>query len=606
MTESDSEFGKDAPIIGTDGGGIDLVAHAPGAVVDDVGATPGVAVDDNGSVVLAVGTSIALESDASSGILTSTGADATHRGTQDAILLHAHGTHILGAVAGAVGSDSSDRVTGVVLCSGVCGALNGGGCCGRVRPRPTLDMGRRLRRSNRRRSNRCSRSKPDGNGPTWRHGPPGGPSTHESCQAGPTFTSSHHATTPPIGSDLRLVGCFGVGESSLGARDPRGCAVLGARVANGGVREKGGDILARADDKGDGVGRSAGELNTRSYPHTRPYPSRVRRPRHRRARPRGRSYIRDDCLNARAVSDDLVGPGVLGAGSRDTSIIGSSGNDARPNGGALGTRDIDIQVAMGGIPVRGGIDLGAGGLGAGGNGDLCTGGLPSQSLLGELDSGRTSPDSSPPRGTTVKWKRQRLDWGFEEDDLGHNLVECGRNTIGVGGPSLVRRSRFDTDDIVGRSSSGSDPSLGNGEGGSNAGLCPCASSQHSSRGRDTGEGLGTIDSKLLAKGGGGGGILNYGLGNNNGGGLSPGRLGNNGDTGALGSNCTGLGTDGPGDGRARGSMGEPRVRATAAPKGRAQSVQGRRAQDVGVLGYLPAPAPLLSDDSCSNHWDRPG
>jgi hypothetical protein len=145
MTESDSEFGKDAPIIGTDGGGIDLVAHAPGAVVDDVGATPGVAVDDNGSVVLAVGTSIALESDASSGILTSTGADATHRGTQDAILLHAHGsatsgndgivlladggfgwpikgalgTHILGAVAGAVGSDSSDRVTGVVLCSGV-------------------------------------------------------------------------------------------------------------------------------------------------------------------------------------------------------------------------------------------------------------------------------------------------------------------------------------------------------------------------------------------------------------------------------------------------------------------------------------------------------
>jgi hypothetical protein len=296
MTESDSEFGKDAPIIGTDGGGIDLVAHAPGAVVDDVGATPGVAVDDNGSVVLAVGTSIALESDASSGILTSTGADATHRGTQDAILLHAHGsatsgndgivlladggfgwpikgalgTHILGAVAGAVGSDSSDRVTGVVLCSGVCGALNGGGCCGRVRPRSTLDIGRRLRRSNRRRSNRCSRSKPDGNGPTWRHGPPGGPSTHESCQAGPTFTSSHHATTPPIGSDLRLVGCFGVGESSLGARDPRGCAVLGARVANGGVREKGGDILARADDKGDGVGRSAGELNTRSYPHTRP------------------------------------------------------------------------------------------------------------------------------------------------------------------------------------------------------------------------------------------------------------------------------------------------------------------------------------------------
>jgi hypothetical protein len=57
MTESDSEFGKDAPIIGTDGGGIDLVAHAPGAVVDDVGATPGVAVDDNGSVVLAAASS---------------------------------------------------------------------------------------------------------------------------------------------------------------------------------------------------------------------------------------------------------------------------------------------------------------------------------------------------------------------------------------------------------------------------------------------------------------------------------------------------------------------------------------------------------------------
>jgi hypothetical protein len=44
-------------------------------------------------------------------------------------------------------------------------------------------------------------------------------------------------------------------------------------------------------------------------------------------------------------------------------------------------------------------------------------------------------------------------------------------------------------------------------------------------GCDTGEGLSTIDDKLLAKDNGGGGILNYGHGNNNGGGFDPRRLG---------------------------------------------------------------------------------
>jgi hypothetical protein len=63
----------------------------------------------------------------------------------------------------------------------------------------------------------------------------------------------------------------------------------------------------------------------------------------------------------------------------------ASGEDARPNGGTLGTRDLDIPVTMGRIPIRGGIDLDVGGLGAGGGGDLCTKGLPSQSLLGEWD-----------------------------------------------------------------------------------------------------------------------------------------------------------------------------------------------------------------------------
>jgi hypothetical protein len=44
--------------------------------------------------------------------------------------------------------------------------------------------------------------------------------------------------------------------------------------------------------------------------------------------------------------------------------------------------------------------------------------------------------------------------GFEEDDLDGSLVECASNTIGAGGPSLVRSSRFNTDDVTGRSSGG--------------------------------------------------------------------------------------------------------------------------------------------------------
>jgi hypothetical protein len=75
----------------------------------------------------------------------------------------------------------------------------------------------------------------------------------------------------------------------------------------------------------------------------------------------------------------------------------ASGEDAHPNGSALGTRDLDIPVAMGRIRVRVGINLSAGGLGAGGGGDLCTGGLPSQALLGEWDLRRTSPNSSSSR-----------------------------------------------------------------------------------------------------------------------------------------------------------------------------------------------------------------
>jgi hypothetical protein len=58
-----------------------------------------------------------------------------------------------------------------------------------------------------------------------------------------------------------------------------------------------------------------------------------------------------------------------------------------------------------------------------------------------------------PAWHTCELEATTLGVGFEEDDLSDNLVECGGKTIGAGSPSLVRRSRFDTDDIVDQSNS---------------------------------------------------------------------------------------------------------------------------------------------------------
>jgi hypothetical protein len=142
-TKSRDGFGKDAPVIGTDSGGVNYVACAPGTVVDDLSAAAGVGVssdsdandllapgsdggnamannsaidllaggghsrrEDEGNdgqetvrgVVLDVGAGVVLESDASDSILTSVGAGATRRGTHDSILLHTHGGATTGDV----------------------------------------------------------------------------------------------------------------------------------------------------------------------------------------------------------------------------------------------------------------------------------------------------------------------------------------------------------------------------------------------------------------------------------------------------------------------------------------------------------------------------
>jgi hypothetical protein len=64
-------------VLGGTGGGVVLSARG--------------GIDTAGSAVLDAGVGIVLELDASSGILTSVGADATRRGTQDGILTQAHG-----------------------------------------------------------------------------------------------------------------------------------------------------------------------------------------------------------------------------------------------------------------------------------------------------------------------------------------------------------------------------------------------------------------------------------------------------------------------------------------------------------------------------------